>query len=286
MTQIATSPPPASWERIALHNRRIAPKLRRQAKRLEELALGASDRVERELRAAARKSMALIRDAINNGVTADQLLAATDTLQQIEASINGAMAGVGKNVRQHIELAVLAGGGMVEEIVRSEMPSLRMSFGAVPERMVQELEERSLSFVTDLSDDTMRNVRHYLAEGVAQGKPLSEIAKSLAEETDLGKGAFASPIARARTLARTEMKLAADRGSAAFAEDLAQQIPDIQEKFFYYHTGVCDGSCAGAATGGANGDGVYPRGVGPRPVLSTHPNCNCARIPWSAAWGL
>ena len=146
-----------------------------------------------------------------------------------------------------------------------------------------------------VSDHILFRIRDELTRGAVMGESIPRLANRILGTglTQEGlKKPFPSIRARAKTIARTEVIKASDAGY----EDLAAKAQEaIGEEIYdaWITAGddrvstVCRAMAAGTNPGFrsiAGYPGVYRREGGPRPVIHTHPNCRCRRIPFLISW--
>ncbi|MCG8401378.1 MAG: phage head morphogenesis protein [Firmicutes bacterium] len=146
-----------------------------------------------------------------------------------------------------------------------------------------------------VSDHILFRIRDELTRGAVMGESIPKIANRILGTglTQEGlKKPFPSIRARAKTIARTEIIKASDAGY----EDLATKAQEaIGEEIYnaWITAGddrvstVCRALAAGADPrfNSIKGyPGVYHQERGPRPVIHTHPNCRCRRIPFLISW--
>jgi hypothetical protein len=205
-------------------------------------------------------------------LTADARKAAVDS-----AFLAGQEFGKSALAAGGIELGVAAGAGTVN---RGMVESL---IGNIP-RLASKVE-----------DQILFRIRDELTRGAVLGESVPKIAKRILG-TGLTQEGLQKPFkhvqARAMVIAQTEINKASDAGY----EDLmvkAQALvgEEILDAWITAGDDRVDDDCRTIAYGTnpkfrsvPGYPGVYRRGSGPRPVISTHPRCRCRRIPFLKSW--
>lgn len=143
---------------------------------------------------------------------------------------------------------------------------LRSSFGRpVAVQRVQKLVEGAYERFDDLAEDTVDRMTKTLADGLAAGASPREIAKELADESDLS-------LSRASTIARTEIVRAHAEGQLQAMADMGVEEVGVAVEFT---TADDDRVCPDCEAL----QGVVLKIDEASGVLPVHPNCRCAWLP-------
>jgi hypothetical protein len=170
---------------------------------------------------------------------------------------------------------------------------LEGNFGLINHGMVSGLFGNLPQLAGKVTSDVLERIRNQLVISAVRGESIPQMAKRIAGTglTQEGlKRPFKTLNARATLIARTETIKAADAG---YDDMVTQAQRIITEQIFDLWLTAQDErveeECLGIAAGGASGavpgySGVYRRGEGPLPVISTHPGCRCRRVPILLRW--
>lgn len=179
-----------------------------------------------------------------------------------------------------------AGGIKVSEII---------GIGVISRGMIEALIGDIPKLAGRVESDVLFRIRDELTRGAVMGESIPKIAKRILGTglTQEGmKKPFSSLKTRCEVIARTEIIKASDAGY----EDMAVKAQKVlgEEIFDAWITAGDDRvekECRDIEAGrdGRFGSipgypGVYRRGEGPRPVISTHPRCRCRRVPILLSW--
>lgn len=187
---------------------------------------------------------------------------------------------------QKIGADILAAGG---ENIRTTI-----KIGLIDKTMVEALVGNIPKLAGKVETDVLFRIRDELTRGAIMGESIPKIAKRI-----FGTGLTTDGLKKAMdlkkrciTIARTEVIKASDAGY----EDLASKAESvINEELFDAWITAGDERVEPECRAIANGTdsrfksipgypGVYKRREGPRPVISTHLNCRCRRIPMLLSW--
>lgn len=138
-----------------------------------------------------------------------------------------------------------------------------------------------------VTDFVLDRIRVELAKGIVLGESIPKLAKRTLGTglTQEGlKRPFSSVHARAVTIARTETSKAMDAGHQSMLERAKTYLPDLESQWITADDERVDPPCPAFARGGRLGQGIYPIDSGPRPIINSHPNCRCRRIPYRSSW--
>ncbi len=194
-----------------------------------------------------------------------------------EAFLFGQEFGAGVLVTGGVNISLTGGVGLINRVM---MESL---IGDVP-KLAGRVEQ-----------DVLFRIRDELTRGSILGESIPKIAKRIYGTglTQEGmKKPFKTLLTRCEVIARTEIIKASDAGYEDTAQ-MAEQVLDepLYDAWITARDERVDSECR-AIEAGTNPNfksipgypGVYERGKGPRPVISTHPRCRCRRIPYLLSW--
>lgn len=206
-------------------------------------------------------------------------------------SLRQATIDEGWEVGQRLVYGMLA----VDPGAAVQVAGLQLRLGLIDRPMVSHLFGNIPQLAGKVTQDLQERIRNQLVIGAVRGESIPVIAKRIAGTGLTQEGLrrpFESVRKRAILIARTEVIKASDAGY----EDLATQAQAVLQEELYdlWLTAgdervepECRDIGAGKSTAypGVEGyPGVYKRGEGPRPVISTHPGCRCRRVPVLLRW--
>lgn len=186
-------------------------------------------------------------------------------------------------IRSGEELAAAANPSYVPP----PLAQLSVSIGFIDRTAVEAAIGNIPRLAGKVTDFVLDRIRTELARGIVLGESIPKLAKRMLGTglTQEGlKRPFSSVHARAVTIARTETSKAMDAGHQSMLERSKVYLPDLESQWITADDERVDPPCPKYARGGRLGKGIYPIDSGPRPIINTHPNCRCRRIPYRAAW--
>lgn len=190
-------------------------------------------------------------------------------------------------VGQEFGADVLAAGGV--------NVSVKASIGLINRAMVESLMGDIPKLAGKVEQDVLFRIRDELTRGAVMGESIPKIAKRILG-TGLTQEGMKKPFktlqTRCEVIARTEIIKASDAGYEDLAIKAQQDLgEEIYDAWITAADSRVDEHCRAIANGTNptyksidDHPGVYKRGQGPRPVISTHPRCRCRRIPYLLSW--
>jgi hypothetical protein len=172
---------------------------------------------------------------------------------------------------------------------------INIGIGLVNKGMVEALVGNVPNLAGRVQNQVLFRIREELVKGAIMGESIPKIAKRILGTgitQDGLKKPFPSIEKRCTTIARTEIIKASDRGYEDFAIEAQKNLKE--EIFNIWLTagdGRVDPECRQLAAGThpsfhsiPGHPGIYSRLNSPIPVVHTHPNCRCRRIPFLKSW--
>lgn len=196
-----------------------------------------------------------------------------------------------------IDEAFLFGQEMAGRMVETGGLSIKqvVGLGLINRGMIQSLIGDIPKLAGRVESDVLFRIRDELTRGAVMGESIPKIAKRILGTglTQEGmKKPFSSLQTRCEVIARTEIIKASDAGYEDLAVKAQMAIgEEVFDAWITAHDSRVDQECLDIEAGTRSGfdsipnyPGVYRRGEGPRPVVSTHPRCRCRRVPFLISW--
>lgn len=197
----------------------------------------------------------------------------------------------GWEVGQQLTLDMLG----LDSTISPPLASLTVRVGYIDRAMVGHLFGNVPQLAGKVTADLRERIRNELVVSAIRGESIPKMARRIAGTglTQEGlKRPFGTLRKRAITIARTEVIKAADAGYEDMVSKAQEVIEDeIYDLWLTARDHRVDPPCNHLENEGwgqfkpiAGYPGVYRRSSAPRPVIDTHPNCRCRRVPILLRW--
>lgn len=219
------------------------------------------------------------------------------TIRDIEKQMKYYTNLTAKARQQSIDEAFLVGQQFGADVLNAGGLNVSISavIGKINRAMVQSLIGDIPQLAGKVEQDILFRIRDELTRGAVMGEGIPKIAKRILG-TGLTQEGMKKPFktleTRCEVIARTEIIKASDAGYEDLAIKAQQNLgEEIFDAWITAADSRVDEHCKVIANGNdarfksiEGHPGVYKRGKGPRPVISTHPRCRCRRIPYLLSW--
>lgn len=218
------------------------------------------------------------------------------TLKDIERRLDYYTNLTAREREEAIQGAHMMGQQLVSDALNAAGVNVgtRVGIGLINKGMIEALIGNIPQLAGRVQKDILVKIQDQLTKGALMGESIPKLARRVFG-TGLTTEGLKKPMSlqnRATVIARTEILKASDMG---YEDMVVAAQPQASEEIFDAWITAGDDRVEAECRAIANGadprfqsvkgyPGVYRRENGPRPIIHTHPQCRCRRIPFMISW--